>query len=217
MKRKFIAAWATVLAATSVAASARDGSSWRDFPGVSNTSYVEPNGDRAIQLAIDVPAPQKEVFDAYATTEGFTSWAVPVARVDLRVGGSIESSYDPAAKLGDRDNIKNEIVTYVPGRLVVLRNLQAPRSFIDPDLFAKTVTLVEFAGVAGGTRVTVTNAGYGAGDRFDRLYRQFEWGDAYTLAELRKRFVEGPTDWHRTAEAKAAHDASTIVEGLPPK
>jgi uncharacterized protein YndB with AHSA1/START domain len=178
--------------------------SWRDFDGVSNTSFVEANGDRAIQLAIDVPAPPKQVFAAFATSEGFSSWAVPFARVDLRVGGMMETSYDFNAKPGDRDNIRNEIVAYVPDRLVVIRNVQAPRNFPDPELFARTATVIAFDPIASGTRVTVTHAGYGRGDGFDKLYAMFEWGNAYTLAGLRKRFVDGPVDWNARRAAAAA-------------
>ena len=88
--------------------------SWRDFPGVSNTSFVEPNGDRAIQLSIEVPAEPQAAFDAFATAEGFRGWAVPVAQIDLRVGGIIEASYGSAARLGDRDN--TEMVNFYRAR-----------------------------------------------------------------------------------------------------
>lgn len=191
--------------------------SWRDFPGVANTSYVEPGGDRAIRLSIVVSATPAQCFAAFATTEGFRSWAVPVARVDLRVGGMIESSYDPKAKLGDADNIKNEIVTFIPDELIVLKNVQAPRGFADPDLFQKTVTTITFQAVdAGHTRVTVVNAGYGPGERFTTLLGHFEWGDAYTLAELRKRFETGPTDWSKAAEQSASKKADKTVDGAKP-
>jgi uncharacterized protein YndB with AHSA1/START domain len=204
------------LAMASVPAFAQQGRSWRDFEGVSNTSFVEANGDRAIQLSIEVPAPPNDVFEAYATTDGFKSWAVPIASIDLRVGGAIESNYNPDAKLGERDNIRNEIVAYVPDRILVLRNVQAPRTFVDPELFQRTVTVVEFAASGAGTRVTITNAGYGAGEQFDRLYRQFEWGDAYTLAELRARFVRGPVDWTKDEANASAAAATKVVEGTPP-
>ncbi len=154
------------------------------------------------------------MFDAYATTEDLTSWAVPVANVDLRVGGMIESNYNAKARLGDRDNIRNEIVAYIPGRLLVLRNVQAPRSFVDPELFQRTATVVEFEEVAAGaTRVTITHAGYGAGEGYDRLYNQFEWGDAYTLAELRARFVNGPVDWTKQEPKRRPPRRTSKVEG----
>jgi hypothetical protein len=100
--------------------------SWRDFPGVSNTSYVDAAGQKALQLSMDIPAPPHAVFEAFATSEGFKSWAVAVARIDLRTGGEIESSYDPKAKIGDPNNIKNQIVTFIPDHLLVIRNIQAP-------------------------------------------------------------------------------------------
>ena len=206
----WIMAAALALAGTAAGAAP----SWRDFPGVSNTSFVESNGDRALQLSIDVPAPQQAVFATFTTSEGFRSWAAPVARVDLRVGGMIEDSYDARAKLGDPDNIRNEILAYVPNRLLVIRNVQAPRAFADPELFRKTVTVIEFAPIdAGRTRVTVTNSGYGAGPAFDRIYGHFEWGNAYTLAELRRRFETGPTDWSKSAAQRASTDASRRVGG----
>jgi uncharacterized protein YndB with AHSA1/START domain len=200
------------LACAAPAASAEP--SWRDFPGVSNSAFVEPNGDRAIQLSIEVAAEPQAAFDAFATTEGFRSWAVPVAQVDLRTGGMIEASYSAAARIGDRDNIRNEILAYIPGRLLVIRNVQTPRDFVDPELFQRTVTIIEFVAAGPGrTRVTLTNSGYGGGAGFDRLYRQFEWGDAYTLANLRRRFEQGPVDWSRREPQAGAAAATERVEG----
>src|SRR4051794_29825655 len=206
MRRMLTWAGAAALAATGAAAAP----SWRDFPGVTNSSFVEPSGDRALQLSIDVPAPRQAVFDAFTTSTGFRSWAVPVARVDLRVGGVIEANYDARAKIGDRDNIRNEILAYVPARLLVIRNAQAPRDFADPELFRKTVTVIEFAKIDDShTRVTLTNSGYGSGPGFATLYSHFEWGNAYTLAQLRRRFERGPTDWSKGPERSnaAAADA----------
>jgi uncharacterized protein YndB with AHSA1/START domain len=207
--------WAAIslLAATPAAAAADENShSWRDFPGVSNTSFTEPGGDRAIQLATDVPAAVHDVYAAFTTTEGFSSWAVPVTQVELRVGGIIESSYDAHAKIGDRDNIRNEIVAYVPDRLLVIRNVQAPSTLPHADLFQRTVTVIEFAALdRGHTRVTLTNSGYGGGEGFAQLYRNFEWGDAYSLAALRKRFERGPVDWAAQAARQQAKSASGAV------
>jgi uncharacterized protein YndB with AHSA1/START domain len=187
---------------------------WRDFKDVTNTSFVEPGGDRSLQLSIDVPATPKAVFDAFTTSEGFSSWAVPLARIDLRIGGIIEASYDAKSKFGDPDNIKNQIVAYVPNRLLVIHNVQTPAGFVDSALFQKTVTIIEFSPIdAKTTHVTLTNAGYGTGAGFDDVYNHFVWGDAYTLHELRARFVNGPVDWAAVAAKEAAQDASKTVTG----
>ncbi len=211
-----------LLAVTLATAAEQNVHSWRDFPGVSNTSFVEPSGDRAIQLSIDVPAAVHDVYAAYTTNEGFSSWAVPVTQIELRVGGIMESSYDANARIGDADNIRNQIVAYVPERLLVIRNVQAPSNLQHADLFQRTVTVIEFAAVdSSHTRVTMTNAGYGAGDAFAQLYRNFEWGDAYSLAELRKRFEHGPVDWSaQAAQQKAKSAAGAVTQpanAAPPK
>lgn len=180
---------ACALALTAGLAKAQTAKSWRDFPGVSNTSYVDAAGERALQLAMDIPAPPHDVFEAFATSEGFKRWAVAVARVDLRTGGEIESSYDPKAVIGDPNNIKNQIITFIPDRLLVIRNVQAPAGFPGKDAFQKTVTVIEFESIPAGTRVRLTNTGYGSGPEADTVYGHFAWGNAYTLAELRKRFT----------------------------
>jgi len=83
---------AALLALAASAAQAQATRSWRDFPGVSNTSYVDAAGQKALQLSMDIPAAPHAVFEAFTTDEGFKSWAVAVARIDLRTGGEIESS-----------------------------------------------------------------------------------------------------------------------------
>lgn len=212
--QKTTLALAVTLAALNPAVAA-PAQSWRDFKDVTNTSFTEPDGDRSLQLSVDVPAPAHDVFTAFSTSEGFSSWAVPVANVDFRVGGMIEASYDAQAKIGDPNNIKNAIVTYIPDRLLVIRNVQAPAGFVDAALFQKTVTMIELQPIDGNaTRVTLTNAGYGAGAGFDDVYSHFEWGDAYTLHELRDRFAKGPVDWasRRAKEKAAAASKATIAK-----
>ena len=162
-----------------------------DYPEVAETSFVEPSGDRAIQLSTLVAASPGDVFEAFTTGEGFRSWAVGMARIDLRIGGEIEASYDAKAKPGDPDNIRNRILAYVPDRLLVIRNVQAPRSLPGREAFGKTVTIIELTPAgASGTRVTLTNAGYGSDADSQAAYRHFEWGDAYTLDALRKHFAK---------------------------
>jgi uncharacterized protein YndB with AHSA1/START domain len=204
----------SVMLATLSSATATPVPSWRDFKDVTNTSFTEPDGDRSLQLSTDVPASAHDVFAAFSTSEGFSSWAVPVANVDFRVGGMIEASYDSHARLGDPNNIKNAIVAYIPDRLLIIRNVQAPSGFVDSSLFQKTVTMIEFSPIdANNTRVTLTNAGYGRGAGFADVYSHFEWGDAYTLHELRKRFVNGPVDWAAEEAKQKAKDATKVVAG----
>jgi uncharacterized protein YndB with AHSA1/START domain len=206
---------AAALLALAGTAQARQARSWKDFPGVSNTSYVDAAGQKALQLSMDIPATPHQVFDAFATSDGFKSWAVAVAHIDLRTGGQIEASYDPKAQVGDPNNIKNQIVTFIPDHLLVIRNIQAPEGFAGKGEFQKTVTVIEFQPTEGGakTRVRLTNTGYGDSPEAQTVFGHFEWGNAYTLAELRKRFESGPIDRVKGDGAKANQDADKLVTG----
>ena len=91
-----------LLLATPAVAAGQPGSD-----AVKDTSYVDAQGHRVQQLVADVDAPVADVWSAFATDEGFASWAAPVAHVTLKNDGMIEASYSPTAKIGDADNIRN--------------------------------------------------------------------------------------------------------------
>ena len=187
---------------------------WSDFKGVENTSFVEPGGRRVLQLSILVPAGPDKVWEAISTEAGWKTWAAPVVHIDWKVGGTIETNYTAGKAKGDPSNIVNRIEAYVPGRMLAIRNIQAPKGFFSTDAFGQTATILELDPVAEGqTRVTLTNVGYGQGADFDSVYNHFEWGDAYTLAELAKRFETGPAKWAAPAQKeKTAQAVETMKD-----
>ncbi len=189
-----------------------------EFPDVLNTSSASATGDRTMQLSIVVPASRAEVWAAFTTSEGYRSWGTPLASVELKVDGIIETNYDAAAKLGSPDNIRNQITAYVPERLLVMRNVQAPTGFPNAAEFARTAVLIELEALdTRSTRVTLTGVGYGPGLKFDELYRTFEWANAYSLTELKARFVGGPVDWaDRAAKEKAQTTNQKVKSGYKP-
>ena len=68
---------------------------------IGDTSFAKADGSRTIQLSTWLPAPPSEVYRTITTPEGWMTWAVPVAFGESRVGGLMETSYNPAAKPGD--------------------------------------------------------------------------------------------------------------------
>ena len=156
---------------------------------VRDTSFVEPNGDRVLQLSTVVAAPPAEVWRALASADGWKRMGVQMAVVDFRVGGVIETNYRADARPGERGNIKNEIVAYVPERLLVIRNVQAPPGFAHAEEFGRTATVVELEPAGEGeTRVRLSGVGFRPGAAYDDLYGKFKGGNAYTLAVLAKSF-----------------------------
>jgi len=203
-----IMAGAAALALNAGAAAAQ---SVKDFPEVADTSFVQANGHKVLRIALDVPAPRQAVWARFTTTEGYRAWATPVAQVDGRLGGVIEGSYDFKAKIGDADNIRNQIVLLQPERTLAIRNIHAPAALPGGKEFGEIVTVMEFDDVAGGTRVTLTALGYKPGEPYDTLYRHFSWGNAYSLTKLKESFVKGPIDWKQVQAQQEARAASAKV------
>jgi len=164
---------------------------------VEDTSYVDGAGHRVQQLKAVLAAPVARVWEALTTDKGFASWAAPMAHVTLGNDGMIEASYDPAAKLGDPDNIRNRIVAYVPERVLVLANEHAPKGVkFSPEAFARIRTVIELEDLGNGrTRLVESGVGYGEGTDFDSVYKHFRAGNAYEFQLLVDLFVKGPVDW----------------------
>src|SRR5688500_2807380 len=70
-----------------------------------DTSRVEANGHRVIQLSIEIDAPVPAVWNALTTAEGWRRLGVAFAEVDFRTGGIIETGYAPDATAGAAGNI----------------------------------------------------------------------------------------------------------------
>ena len=69
----------------------------------------------------EVNVPVDSVWHAYTTGEGMESWAVPLAEVDLKVGGLIKTNYNQDGQLGDSTTIVTHIVNYVPKQVLTLQ------------------------------------------------------------------------------------------------
>jgi len=156
---------------------------------ISDTSFVTADGSRTIQLSAWLPAPPSEVYRTISTPEGWKTWAVPVAFGESRVGGLLETSYDPNAKPGDPGNIVQEFLALTPDRLASFRTIKTPAGFPNADLYMKTVSTMQLTPEASGTRLTFTHEGFAKDPGFDQLYGFFHDGDKQTLEKLQKVFA----------------------------
>ncbi len=157
---------------------------------VVNTSYVSPSGERVLQQQAIVTASLAAVWQALTTTEGLRSFLAPVVQIDFRAGGIWETSYDPAAKIGDPGNIRNEILAYVPMKMIVVRVVNAPPAFVHPEVAKAVWTVIDLEDLAfDRVRVTSTMAGWKKGPEWDQVYDFFSRGNAQVLSALQKRFA----------------------------
>jgi hypothetical protein len=166
------------------------------FPNVRDDSYTEPNGSRVLKLSIAIDAPVSKIWRLLISSEGWQSWAVPVAWVDFGIGGMVETSYTATAVRGQPGNIKNSIVAYVPEQLLVLRNVQAPPNFEHAEDFGKTVTAINLRSITKDrSQVELDGVGFLATPAFDALLKNFKFGDSWTLEHLKRAAEHGPIDW----------------------
>lgn len=155
---------------------------------IDDKSFTDAQGLRAIQLSVWLNAPPSDVYRSIATVEGWKTWAVESAFGEVKIGGVMETSYNANAKAGDPANIKQEFLALVPDRLVVFRTIQTPPGFPHPELYMKTVAVMQLQPEAGGARLTFTHEGFGAEPGFSDLYDFFLKGDTETMESLRKLF-----------------------------
>lgn len=165
------------------------GFSWLSILAAAAVALPAQAAERSFQTSATVPAPIATVWQAMTSAEGWKRMGVPFVVMDFRVGGVIESSYVEKAVVGDPNNIKNEVVAYLPGRMLAVKNIQAPKTFPYPREFANTVTVFELAPEGpNATKITATGVGFGEGKGYDWLLETFEKGDAWALDQLRKSF-----------------------------
>jgi uncharacterized protein YndB with AHSA1/START domain len=164
---------------------------------IKDTSFKDRDGHRIQQLKMVVEAPVAAVWSAFTTDDGLKSWVAPVAHVELANDGMMEASYSITAKIGDPDNIKNQIIAYVPERLLVYHNVHVPKG-APPDfaLLGSIRTIVEMSDLGDRrTRITESGVGYGEGASYDALFKHFSAGNIEEFTLLARSLEGHKVDW----------------------
>jgi uncharacterized protein YndB with AHSA1/START domain len=144
---------------------------------------------KALIVEVTVPATQAEVWKAFTTSEGLSTWLTPGAVVDLREGGEWTAHY-PGGHTGG-----GTIVSFVPMREMTLRAM-APEQF--PHVREeRTTAKFEFVPQGNATLVRLTQTGWKTGEEWDKAYEYLAKGNPELFEQLRRRFVSGPIDWKK--------------------
>jgi hypothetical protein len=106
----------------------------------------------------------------------------------------IESSYQRDARPGAPENIRNQIVAYLPQRMLAIRNVQVPPApAFDVPTFQSLHTVVLLDPVdAGHTRVTIAQPGFRSGEAHDGVLAHFRRGNGWTLEQLKHTLERTP-------------------------
>jgi len=140
-------------------------------------------------IEVEVPAPVGEVWRAFSTSEGLSTWLAPDTTVDLRTGGEWTVHF-PGGSTGG-----GTIISFVQEKEMVLAAM-APDKF--PHVRAdRTRAVFQFEARGNSTVVRLTQTGWKTGDEWTRAYEYLVAGNAQLMAMLHKRFVNGPIDWKK--------------------
>ena len=161
-----------------------------DVAGVAQSSSAPGTpvlGEKVLMIQVVVPAPVSEVWRAFTTSDGLSTWLTPGAVVDLREGGEWTAHF-PGGSTGG-----GTILSFVPEKELVLSAL-APDKF--PTVRAtRTRARFQFERRGDSTVVRLTQTGWKEGDEWVKAYEYLTVGNAQLLATLHHRFVSGPIDW----------------------
>ncbi len=160
-------------------------------PAITSKVTKTAAGDRVLVQTALLDASLEAVWHAYTTAKGYTAWAVPVAEIDLKLGGQMRTHYTPSAKIGADGTNTLTIVNYVPQRLLTLRAEPAATwpAYLKRD--ADRLSNVILFDKVGESRTRVTS--YGIGYRDSPEYNsvlEFFGKANVTLLQHLKRYVE---------------------------
>jgi uncharacterized protein YndB with AHSA1/START domain len=150
---------------------------------------VAQKPEQALVIEITIPAPRAEVWKAFATSEGLSTWLAPGAVVDLRPGGEWMVHFPGGSTAG------GNIISFTPEQELVISAL-APERF--PAVRAtRTRAAFHFESRGDTTIVRLTQTGWHDGPEWNAAYEYLTSGNAQLLATLHRRFVNGPLDWQK--------------------
>jgi uncharacterized protein YndB with AHSA1/START domain len=158
-------------------------------PAQATGDASQPAGSpQALMIELSIPAPLPEVWKAFTTREGLSSWLAPDVSVELKPGGDWLVKF-PGSTAG------GTIVSFVPEKELVI-------SALAPDRFphvraARTRVVFTFTADGNHTVVRLTQTGWQAGKEWDAAYEYLAAGNAQILGMLHHRYVDGPTDWQK--------------------
>jgi uncharacterized protein YndB with AHSA1/START domain len=173
--------------------------------------------ERAINKDVVINATLDQAWAAWTTREGIVSFLAPDAVVEPRVGGAFHIHFDPGAPAGSKGADDTRFLALQPKKMISF-DWNAPPSL--PEARAqRTFVVVRFAALDDkSTRVSLHHTGWGDGGEWDKAYGYFDraWGGV--LANLKKRFEQGPVDWSgwlKQLEASRAAGAAAAASQPP--
>lgn len=163
---------------------------------IMNRSFVSENGERFLRFEMEVDTPITEVWKAIATEEGIKTWMAPVAKLDLKIGGTVQTNYNKNSKIGDEGTIALGIINYIPNEMLIykitLNDVFPEKCRKEDKNLQEIIQLTPLT--KNKTKVISTMVGWGTGEEWDKTYSFFEKGNKWSYQEFIKRFKNGKAE-----------------------
>jgi len=127
-----------------------------------------------------------KAWEAFTTKAGWESWSVPVAEVDFKINGLIQSNYDKDAKIGDPGTIRLHVINFVPEKLITLQAELSPHfpEFMKEDA-EDLYNIILFEEIdSAKTKITSYGIGYKHTQKYKDLLKFFIAGNASSYMQL---------------------------------
>ena len=145
-------------------------------------------GERAVRVEATWSQSPEVTWRYFATEDGLRCWAAPVIRLDLRIGGSLQSNYNKSAAIGDPGTISLGIINYVENEIITYK-VRLNGEF-SAQLRSQDENLQEIIQLQrlrnGGTHLVSTMVGWGKGAEWDKAAVFFAKGNKWSYKELAK-------------------------------
>ena len=152
------------------------------------TRPSDDDADVAISEGV-ITAPVDEIWRVFSTDDGFTKLGVAKAKIDLRPGGMIWSSYDPKIELGSEGSIGTEILAIDPGHVLSTHIKQPPKGFPFTEAYKTVTNTISLTDLGDGrTHVRIAMHGYDASDESQKMRDFFRKGNAWVLQKLQSHY-----------------------------
>ncbi len=153
------------------------------------------NPARVIEGEVIVEASVGEVWDAWTTEQGVTSFFAPAANGERWVNGRYEILFNPDAEPGQRGAEGTRMLAFQVNKMLAFTwNAPPHLAAVREHLTHVLIRLEEVA--EGRTKVRLTHSGWGEGGEWDQAFDYFvrAWKEL-VLPRLEYRFSVGAIDW----------------------
>ena len=156
--------------------------------------------ERALEKEVLLDATVDQVWDAWTTRAGITSFFAPDAEIEPRVDGAFHIYFDASGAPGMKGADTMRYLALQPKTMLSF-DWNAPPS-IPATRGQRTFVVLRFEVRGERTRMTLFHAGWGSSDGtdgkdWDATHAYFDKAWDHVLASLQKRFAPGgePIDW----------------------